>query len=601
MLSLTTEGFNQFIEKLPSVIACFDDKRRYIALNEACAEVNGVSKKDTIGKTIEEVLPDLVDTLSPIFDKVYLHNESVSNKLIEGKTPASDQIRYWLANYQPFDFSNGKRGLLVTAEEITSEVFAKRSAETNKRLLTNVLDSLLTFVGLLDVNGVVLDANKAPLTAAGLKLSDVKGKHFWDCFWWSYSSAVQASIKRAIHQVLLGKPVRFDIDARVADGFITIDLMMEVLKDDKGTVTHIIPSAIDISERKKTEQQLKLSQSRFETVINRTIDALVAFDTEGTIQFSNKRFEELTKLSVEIGKSKFFSYINDPRLHKRFADIQDKIHTVGIHEAITESTQYTPQDVCSLLPTNTPVEVALSPLLDGKEVLFLATISDVSALYEANQSLQKALEEKTVLLNEVHHRVKNNLQVMSSLLNLQANAESTDAKTRDALLDSQRRLKSMALIHELLYEREDFTHASLQLFVDKLLDLLRDSMADTQQVSIQKDFATQSIAISLNQMVPLGFLLTELLTNAFKHAFKGVEVASPTVSIKIYTCSDLVDIIVSDNGKGMGGAMHKNTGSLGQELIDIFAKQLKATLISTDGKNNQSGVTHTISFRTHAS
>jgi PAS domain S-box-containing protein len=445
---------------------------------------------------------------------------------------------------------------------------------------------------LLDNKGVLLDANQAPLTVAGIDITDVQGRDFWDCYWWNYSDRTQARIRKAVVNAQNGESVRFDIDARVADGFLTVDFMVEGLTDDAGKLTHIIASAIDITERKRTEEQLRLSQSRFETMINRTVDGLVAFDQRGIIQFANRRFEELTDNTLHIGKTSFYSYISDPHIKSRIDELIEYVLSNGIHQAIKRRSQALVQDVCVLLPNLLPVEMALAPMLDGKDVLYLATISDVSALYSANQALEKTLNDKTVLLNEVHHRVKNNLQVMSSLLNLQANSDNTDSKTREALLDSQRRLKSMALIHELLYEREDFTHANLQLFARKLLQLLQDSMTNGNHIKIKKEFADTNLYLVLEQLVPFGFLITELITNAFKHAFVNDAQPSPMIIVRIAQVGEEVEVTIEDNGVGLPAHPHALKTSLGSELMKIFAKQLKAELTTT----SDAGVTHKIRF-----
>jgi len=594
MINLTHDTLSQFIERLPVAIACFDENRRYIAINQRCAELNGVSQNNTLGKTIYEVVPELADTIAPIFDRVYLNTESINDKLVEGKTPASDKTRYWLASYQPLPLSNGKKGLLVTAEEVTQQIFATKSAETNRKLLTDVLNSLFTFVGLLDAKGVLLDANRAPLQAAGIKLEDVKGQYFWDCYWWTYSEQSRNKIMQAVKEVQKGAVVRFDIDLKAVTGLLAIDFMMKGLYDRHGELTHIIPSAIDISERKKTEQQLKVSQSRFETVINRTVDGLVACDRNGCIHLVNNSFEAFTTHTIEVGVANIFDFLDSDDLRQRLSSLIELVDKEGIAVAIEQATKNVQQDVCLLKPSQNPVEVAFSPLLDGDQVLYLATISDVSALYKANQALEKALLEKTVLLNEVHHRVKNNLQVMSSLLSLQANADGTHDTTKHALLDTQRRLKSMALIHQLLYEREDFTYANLQQFTEQLLDLLQESMVNGSSVTVIKEFTHNPITLSLNQIVPYGFLMTELITNAYKHAFVKTNVEKPMIVVNLKETECCIEVRVADNGNGYTPNPQdiKHKRSLGSDLIMVFSRQLKATLTSA----TQDGVVHTFTF-----
>jgi two-component sensor histidine kinase len=346
----------------------------------------------------------------------------------------------------------------------------------------------------------------------------------------------------------------------------------------KDKLTHIIPSAIDITQRKLAEEELMLSQTRFETVVSRTVDGLLAFDEKGLIQFTNKRFEELIGAPVFTGKSKVQEFITENIFEERLNDLKIQLAGEGINALMMQSSALIPQDIVQLRPSNLFAELALSILPDKDEVLFLATVSDVSALYFSNQALAKALDEKTLLLNEVHHRVKNNLQVMSSLLNLQANAGSVGRQTKEALLDSQRRLKSMALIHELLYERDNFTQTNLQLFTHKLLELLQDSMTNRAKIEMIKDFTQKEVNLSMGQMVPFGFLVTELVTNAYKHAFNKNMKETPTVNVSLAFDEETITMSIADNGSGFNEHELKEEATLGSELVTIFSRQLKATL-----------------------
>ncbi len=590
MLNVKDAGFSQFIELLPVAVACFDSERRYMALNQAAAELNGVSKELTIDKPFYDVVPDLKETLTPIFDQVLIDKASITDRLIEGKTPKSDNKRYWLANYHPITLPNNEAGLMATVEEITQQVFAKKNAETNKRLLTDVLNSLFTFVGLLDKEGVLLDANKAPLDVAGINIEDVRGKHFWDCYWWNYSEGTMQIIRQAVEKVKMGEAVRFDIDAMMEHGTLAIDFMMEGLYDKSGKLTHIIPSAIDISERKKMEDQLRASQARFENVINRTVDSLVAFDEQGYIQFGNYRFEEMTKTKLIIGQSNIKEFIKNKDIIRTIKQLVRSGKQNGVERIMEVSASETPLLLGNLLPTNVPVEVAISPLLEADRVLYLATISDVSELHKTNKALEDALRTKTALLNEVHHRVKNNLQIMSSLLSLQAKAENVGTTTYEALQDSQRRLKSMALIHELLYEREDFSKVDISVFTNKLILLLQESMTNSEKINLETDLPIHNVYLNLNQSIPYGFLITELITNAYKHAFPDHYADDPTIKVSITRSDNLVNVHIRDNGQGI---QSNQTASLGSELIDIFVRQLCAKFET----HNNNGCQHRLSFK----
>lgn len=126
-----------------------------------------------------------------------------------------------------------------------------------------LLDSLFAFVGLLELDGTLLEANRAPLEAAGIQLADVRGKKFWDCHWWSYSVEVQEELRQACARAARGEVVRYDVPVRMAgDARMTIAFQVAPLRDESGRVTHLVPSAVDITDRKRAEMAFRDGEQR---------------------------------------------------------------------------------------------------------------------------------------------------------------------------------------------------------------------------------------------------------------------------------------------------------------------------------------------------
>lgn len=153
----------------------------------------------------------------------------------------------------------------VRAQADAAAAVAARQAILNRALKQSeeqtrqILDNLFVFVGILDPAGTVIEANRAPLEAAGISLSDVRGKKFWDCYWWSYDAGIQAALREAVARARRGEVVRYDVPVRMAGGSrVLIDFQLSPVKDPAGRVTHLVPSAIDISDRKQAEDRLKL-------------------------------------------------------------------------------------------------------------------------------------------------------------------------------------------------------------------------------------------------------------------------------------------------------------------------------------------------------
>lgn len=203
-------------------------------------------------------------------------------------------------------------------------------------------------------------------------------------------------------------------------------------------------------------------------------------------------------------------------------------------------------------------------------------------LQRQNESIKRQKDEKEVLLKEIHHRVKNNLQVINSLIRLQC--AFTDDKVALELFDEcQNRIISMALIHEKMYEAHDLSNINLREYVNELSGNLLRSYRLNQRIELQIEVA--SMKLSLDTLVPLGLLLNEMISNSLKHAFKGREEGLITVQLGKNE-QGLFELIVGDNGVGLPKDFSfKSANTLGMELIDTLTSQLdgKISRIEREG------------------
>lgn len=165
-----------------------------------------------------------------------------------------------------------------------SESFARR-----------VLNNLFAFVGVLLPDGTLIEANQAPLNAAGIAFEDVAGRKFWDCYWWSYSAEVQARLRDAVERANRGEVVRYDVPVRMAgDTRMWIDFQLSPLRDDAGNITHLIPSGIDLSARRQAEEKLLAAKQHLDALINQNIAAIAEMDLNGNYTMVNDRYCALT-------------------------------------------------------------------------------------------------------------------------------------------------------------------------------------------------------------------------------------------------------------------------------------------------------------------
>lgn len=220
-----------------------------------------------------------------------------------------------------------------------------------------------------------------------------------------------------------------------------------------------------------------------------------------------------------------------------------------------------------------PVEIGLNPIETEDGAMVLASIVDITERRRAQQKLENALLEKTVLLNEVHHRVKNNLQVISSLLNLQATHVS-DPRLRSILNESQSRVRAMALTHQLLYERKDYSRINLGEYLERLAQLLLNSYRqESSHITLRRALPAAPQYLDLERAIPCGLVVNELVTNAFKHAFPTGQ--SGEIRIELQAIGGELELLVADNGNGLPADFDMNNiKSLGLQLVPLLVDQL---------------------------
>jgi PAS domain S-box-containing protein len=227
---------------------------------------------------------------------------------------------------------------------------------------------------------------------------------------------------------------------------------------------------------------------------------------------------------------------------------------------------------------------------DNRVAGIVGALIDITERKRAEEKIRASLVEKEILLKEVHHRVKNNMQIVSSLLELQSDSIS-DERSRACLRESQDRIRSMALIHERLYQSKNFASIDMGEYIGDLSLYLFSSYAvDPERVSLKIDAG--NVCLEINQAVPCALIINELISNSLKHAFPDGRRGE--VSVRLSSEGGRITLEVADTGIGMpAGLDTRNTETLGLQLVNLLAKQLRGS-ISFDG--GQKGMVVVISF-----
>jgi len=224
-----------------------------------------------------------------------------------------------------------------------------------------------------------------------------------------------------------------------------------------------------------------------------------------------------------------------------------------------------------------PSEIGLTPIETDEGTMVLAAIVDMSTRKREEARVHASLKEKDILLAEIHHRVKNNLQIVDSLLGLQS-GYIDDIGVQDILRESQNRIKSMALIHQILYQSNDFARMDFSNFLDSLVPTLASSYgADPARIVLS--IIAVDVRLPLGMAIPCGLLVNELISNALKHAFPGDRHGEIKIDLSIASDGHVL-LAVEDDGVGIPDDLDLDqTATLGLQLVMLLTDQIGGRMV----------------------
>lgn len=381
----------------------------------------------------------------------------------------------------------------------------------------------------------------------------------------------------------------YELELKTGDDRIIWVEVHEAPIKENGKVTGIVGSLTDITDRKQVEEDLKLSLERFDYVKKATRDAIFDWD------IVDDHFTWGDGLNTLFG--------HDPKDHQHQKDWVSYIHPDD-HENIINDLRFTLNDSSMNQWTieyrfkskhgNYANVISNGHILrdeDGDALRMIGALRDITDQKLTEEELKTSLSEKETLLAEIHHRVKNNLAVVSGMMQLQA-YDSNNESVQEQLYDSVVRIKTMATVHELLYQSNSFSQLD---FSDTLKELVQNVSSTLQSENeVKVEFSSDPVKLNINQAIPTSLIVNEVITNAFKHAFEGIKECK--IKIELRQEENRVDLTIIDNGTGMPADIDSsNSNSLGFHLINLLSEQVSAT--HTYGKNkNGSGTLFQLHF-----
>lgn len=318
----------------------------------------------------------------------------------------------------------------------------------------------------------------------------------------------------------------------------------------------------------------ELSVALLAEILNSADDAVVTVDESGAILAFNQAAHRIFGYTPAEIVGENLSLLIPPRAR----DVHGQ-HLVDFAKSPTSSRAMAQRSTISGVRRNGeefPAEASISKVVSDGRIILTAFVRDVSERINTEHQLRQAVNEKEVLLGEIHHRVRNNLQVISSLLNLQARA-TDDQELRRAFADSQNRVQSMALIHQQLYESSSYANIDLADYIRRLTSHLMRAYGESVE-HIHLNIEINDVSLAVSRATPCGLIVNELVSNSLKYAF--VDGSPGTIYIRASAQPDKsICLAVGDDGPGLpSGVGFWNTKTLGLRLVRTLVRQLDGEL-----------------------
>ena len=364
---------------------------------------------------------------------------------------------------------------------------------------------------------------------------------------------------------------------------VFIDMSSFPIFDKDGNVLFYVAIQRDNTEQKAIFNELQKSEEKYRNLIETMEEGMMLVDADENILFANQATGIIFDIPYEelIGTNLKNVTLKDDIEHLLF---QTQRRKEGIRDRYEIRCQTYTGAIKFLL-------VNARPIFEEDEYAgSFSVFTDITDIKKSQHELEKSLAEKVVMLQEIHHRVKNNMQIIISLLHLQSMyIDDEEIVSRFKVIEN--RIRSMAIIHEKLYESENFVDIDFGEYIEELFRTLFNStgLADEK---IQCKLEIEPITLDLNQAVPCGLLCNELLTNIFKHAFPGDMTGTVRISMK-KTKDGKNKLTIEDDGVGFTEKLEEaGQSSLGLQLIQDLVTQLGGTL----SLNKNKGTSYTIIF-----
>lgn len=553
------------VESSAESIIGMDLNGNVLSWNNGAERTYGYKTREVLGKSGSIIFPPGSDELSYIL-KTIGGGEKIDHYETKRITKAGEMIDISLTVSPIKDKSGDIIGSSAMARDITKDKAAEKALARSEAQLSMITTNMADIICQASKDGQYIYVSPSVKTVLGLEPRELVGKSIFDRMHPDDQSRVTSCIKDG-----LGKCITRSVQYRYmkADGsYVWLGTKGTPISDE-GVVTGFICNSRDITQQKNVEDALRESEEKYRTLIESAKDPISLYDENGIFLMANRSGahsmgEEPADL---LGRSlrDFFP----PEVSKKQIELIRKVISTEEGLDLEMFVPYSGKDQW--------FSTSLQPIYGhDNRVHSVQVISrDITDIKEAQIKLEQALKDKDMLMKEIYHRVKNNLMVISSLLNLQSRYIK-DEEARGIFKESQERAHSMALIHERLYRSTDLKHIDFGDYIRTLsMDLFRTYVADPARVQLELE--VEDVMIDINTAIPLGLIINELVSNSMKHAFPNEK--SGKIMVKFKEDGNRCVLEVIDTGVGFPSDIEPDqTDSLGLQLVTSLTQQIGGEL-----------------------
>ncbi len=547
---------------------------RFIKINQKFCDIVGYSKDEMQAFNFQTIThPD--DLQEDLDNMDLLKQGKIKEFTMEKRYYKKDGSLVWVSltvsplwkpNENPFYH-------VAVIQDITDKKIAEDLLLKEKKKSKKYLDIAGVMMVAINRNQEVTLMNQKGCELLGYKESEILGKNWFDFF---LPENKREEVRSFFMEWVNGK-------AEISEYFENTILHKngeeriiawhntEII-DDFGNPIETLSSGEDITEKKKIEQALIKNEQRFRTTVE-NLPAGTVYRNKNLL-FVNKAVEKITgyskkKLSDLDNWFKTLYKDKGKEIKKRYEEeVKMKFPNTAITKIKTKNNQ------------NKWIQISASFVDENKDIWVIHDITDKKL---AEEALNKSLNEKDILLKEINHRVKNNLQIVSGLLSLQSN-KIKDTCVLHLFKDAINRIYAMSLIHELLYKVDDISNINFSKYIEDLSNYIYHSMnIDSHKIILHKNLA--NVKLNMNKAISCGLIINELLTNSLKYAFPGYKKGNIEISFKIDNNKCILKI--SDDGIGILKTDIKNLETLGLQLIHSLTEQLNGIIKINNKKGTQ--------------